>query len=412
MVANDRDKILVIATVHWASATRLCLALAEAGLAVVMFAPDDHALHGHPGLETRCLGRTQGSARRLLESELAVQPPAMVIPADEGAIELLRGAARIPRLAPLIERSIGPPQALHTAASKSRLLEVARTLGLLVPDTQPVASAAQLQRLLADVALPVVLKLDASFGGLGVRIVHGAAEAVAAFGSLQEDAGWWAALKRSLRRLDVHPMRALLHRPRSIALQAYVAGRPANRAVFCQSGKVLAGLSVEAIETVNDTGPATVVRVIDHAAMTDAAARIVGRLGLSGLVGFDFVLEAQSGRAFLIEMNLRPTQICHLAADAGSDMIGALAAAVGAAAEQRRLPNFSGSTIALFPNEQWRDPTSPHLTTAFHDVPSHAPEIVRAYRSPMPPEPPDWLARLRALHGPREQPLTAETVDV
>jgi glutathione synthase/RimK-type ligase-like ATP-grasp enzyme len=413
MAATDGDKsgILVVATVHWASATRLCLALAEAGLALTLLAPEGHALHGQPGIRTRRLGRTFRAALRLLKQEIAHRPPALVIPADEGAIELVRAAACQRAIARLVERSIAAPDAFHVAASKSRLIDLARTLGLLVPETRPIAGPEHLRSLLADTPLPTVLKLDAGFGGLGVRIVRSRDEAIAAFRSLREDAGWWSAVKRSLRQVDMHPVRALLQKPRSIALQAHVAGRPANRAVFCRDGKVLAGLSVEAIETTNDTGPATVVRVLDHPAMTEAAQRIVGWLGLSGFVGFDFVLEAESGRAFLLEMNLRPTQICHLAHDAASDMIGALAHAVAGLPAVRAIPNFTGATVALFPQERWRDPGSPHLSTAFHDVPWHAPEIIRAYRRPVSPVRPDWLDRLRGRHAGVPQ-IATETVDV
>jgi carbamoylphosphate synthase large subunit len=410
-MGHDQPKILVATTVHWASSTQLCLALAEAGLAVTVLAPQGHALHGHRGMHSRQLGRTFGAALRLLKEEIAQLQPAIVVPGDEGAIELLREAARDGAIAGLVERSIAAPAAFHVAASKSRLIDLARALGLLVPETRPIVGWKHLRSLLADAPLPAVLKLDAGFGGLGVRIVRSRGEALAAYRSLREDAGWWSALKRSLRQLDLHPMHALLQKPRSIALQAYVAGRPANRAVFCRDGKVLAGLSVEAIETTNDTGPATVVRVLDHPAMAEAAQRIVGQLGLTGLVGFDFVLEAASGRAFLLEMNLRPTQICHLARDAESDMIGALARALGAAPAVRALPNFTGAIVALFPQERWRDPESPHLATAFHDVPSRAPEIIRAYRRPVAPGQPDWLDRLRRWRAPPQE-ITTEVMDV
>jgi hypothetical protein len=129
--------------------------------------------------------------------------------------------------------------------------------------------------------------------------------------------------------------------------------------------------------------------------MSDATAGMVRHLGLSGFVGFDFMLEAATGRAYLIEMNGRPTQICHLALDADSDMIGALAARFPSGALRRTIPNIDRRTVALFPQESWRDPDSVHLISAFHDVPWQAPEFVAAYRTAVAPEPPDWIQILR-----------------
>ena len=52
------------------------------------------------------------------------------------------------------------------------------------------------------------------------------------------------------------------------------------------------------------------------------------------------------------------------------------------------------------------------LVDAFHDVPWQAPEVVRAYRHPVPPERPDWLERLRALRAPAQPTMATEAVDV
>ncbi|HYX01270.1 MAG TPA: hypothetical protein VE963_04220, partial [Reyranella sp.] len=53
------------------------------------------------------------------------------------------------------------------------------------------------------------------------------------------------------------------------------------------------------------------------------------------------------------------------------------------------------STIALFPQECWRDPTSSFLQLAYHDVPRRSPDFIAAYRERVPFEPVDWLRALR-----------------
>ena len=80
--------------------------------------------------------------------------------------------------------------------------------------------------------------------------------------------------------------------------------------MICWKGKVLAGISVEAVEVTQERGPASVVRVIDHLEMATVCEHVVKRLELSGFVGFDFILDC-ANRAWLLEMNPRVTPICH-----------------------------------------------------------------------------------------------------
>jgi glutathione synthase/RimK-type ligase-like ATP-grasp enzyme len=395
----------VIATVHWAVTTRLCLSLAESGFEVVALAPDGHALHRLSGIVARSIGRTRAHGLSEIIRTVESRPPDLLVPADERAIDFMRvlylraigGKGRnAGQMAALIEASLGSPSAFVFAAQKSRLVLLAQREGLLVPATNVVDDLLELRRLVAKARFPLVLKQDGSSGGQGVRIVSNAADAEQSFVELRASAGPRAAVKMALRKLDLSYLDGLYRRRPAISLQEYIVGRPANRAVVCHRGEVLAGLSVEALQTTDATGPATVIRVIDSPEMSDAAARMARHLGLSGFVGFDFMLEAATGRAYLIEMNGRPTQICHLALDADSDMIGALAARLPSVVALRRtIPNIHKPTVALFPQESWRDPNSAYLTSAFHDVPWQAPEFVAAYSTAVAPEPPDWIQILR-----------------
>ena len=73
-------------------------------------------------------------------------------------------------------------------------------------------------------------------------------------------------------------------------LAAICTGTPWQSGVVCWKGKVLAGISVKVLRVTNNAGPASVVRVIDHPEMAIVAETLVGRLNLSGFVGFDFIL--------------------------------------------------------------------------------------------------------------------------
>jgi predicted ATP-grasp superfamily ATP-dependent carboligase len=54
--------------------------------------------------------------------------------------------------------------------------------------------------------------------------------------------------------------------------------------------------------------------------MIAAARTIVKKLQLSGFHGYDFVLEDGTGRAYLIEINPRATQINHFAGHKNLDL--------------------------------------------------------------------------------------------
>lgn len=403
-----RPKVLLVAKLHFPAFTRLCLELGRSGFDVRVIAPEHHAVHRIPGLATDRIGHTEAAALASLRRSADAFSPDLIVPGDEiavGYLQKLRAQVdrRIDpgsrRLAPLLEASIGPPSVLELATHKSRLISLAKEEGLRIPETTVILSIRHLRQVVANHSFPMVVKSDIGFAGAGVRIVARPDEARIAYAELRGRAAPVAAMVLAARKLDPAFLGRLCKASPSISLQRYIDGRPANRAVACWRGQVLAGLSVETVQSVNATSPATVIRRIDSPEMTDAAARLVARLGLSGFVGFDFVLEAGTGHAYLIEMNARPTQICHLCFDDDSDMIGALFEKLTGTRCPRPRITMGSRTIALFPQEQWRDPTSEYLNSSHEDEPLDQPEFLSAYHVSVPAEPPDWLQKIRQHAG-------------
>ena len=105
---------------------------------------------------------------------------------------------------------------------------------------------------------------------------------------------------------------------------------------------------------------------------------MVRRLNLSGLHGFDFMLEAHTGNAHLIEINPRATQVGHLALGPGRDLPAALYAALCGEPVHAAPKVTENDVIALFPQEWLRAPESAFLRTAYHDVPWEERELLRA----------------------------------
>jgi predicted ATP-grasp superfamily ATP-dependent carboligase len=113
--------------------------------------------------------------------------------------------------------------------------------------------------------------------------------------------------------------------------------------------------------------------------MSTVAEKIVGRLNLSGIIGFDFMLEKQSGNPHLIEVNPRATQVGHLNLGPGRDLPAALYAAFTGEAIREAPKVTENRIIALFPQEWKLNPESPFLQSGYHDVPWEEPELIRAF---------------------------------
>jgi hypothetical protein len=210
-----------------------------------------------------------------------------------------------------------------------------------------------------------------------------------------------------LRRNPTTLLRWLEGRRPALSIQRHIAGVPANCALACWQGEVLAGTSVVALRTASDTGPGTVVQPIDNQEMAAAGRRLVRALGLSGLCGLDFIIEAGTGHAYLIELNPRATPIAHLALGPGRDLPAALRAALRGETPLAAPSSVPAGTIAMFPGELRRNAQSPYLESGYHDVPWTESALVRECLD-LPWEERGLLARLRARLGRRR----AETLSL
>lgn len=403
-IGNPR--ILLAATLRWPLAARLALAFGKLDCPVQAWCPS-----GHPLEKTRAVERIhRGSALaplRSLQAAIRCAAPDFIIPCDDDAAIHLHHLHERSRgngvLRALIERSLGAPASCSFATTRGQLMRLAQAAGVRVPETRQIASSIDLDAWCAQRGFPAVLKVDRSWGGLGVTVVRDLAQARKAFHQATHPSPVRALSHLLLRRDPSHLLRWLARARPGITLQAFVEGRPANRAVACWRGEVLAGISVVALQTRTPNGPGTVVRVIDDAEMAEAALRLARALGLSGLCGLDFVIEAATGAAWLIEVNPRATPISHLALGAGRDLPAALHARIRGERAPATASAIRGDVIAMFPGEWCRNPVSPHLRTAFHDVPWSEAELVRDCVD-LPWEERGLVARLRARltgHAPR-----------
>jgi len=367
---------LVVSTQPRGFAARMPARLRAAGFAVHAACARNSLLR-HSG----ALDGTHILRQRHLSSDLAavlrtLRPDALV-PADDIAAACLMQLHAEADLADLIASCLGNPASYAIACSKSAQMKLAASLGVPVPHTEPVADLAALEDRLQR-QCPLVLKSDGSWGGTGVVVIRDRADAAAAWATVSKRPSIAKSVAACIRDRSILPL--VLRRDwrsPNVDGQELVVGRPANRAVLCREGRVLAGVSVDVLETSYPGGPASVIRLIDHARMASTTTTMVEALGLSGYLGFDFMLDDATGEAKLIEMNPRATPVAGMAVGGNDGATLAEALFQGAAVSVTTPPQ--NTIIAQFPGEWERDPASHYLNAAWHDVPWEDPGLFEAY---------------------------------
>jgi hypothetical protein len=381
-----KPTVLLATTFQWFPTARLAMALAKAGFVVKAVCPSRHPMFQTSAVSERYRYRGLAPLSSIAAAIDAAKPD-LIIPGDDIAAQHLhrlydrenRKSGPSSPVCALIERSLGPAASFPIAYSRPAFMNLARQEDIRIPDSVLVESVEQLRACLDRLGSPLVLKADGTSGGEGVRIVRNASEAESAFHQLQAPPLLARAAKRALLDQDATLLRPSLAREKYIiSAQKFVPGTEANSAVVCWKGTVLAALHFSVVAKKSATGHSTVVRAIERAEMISAAEKIARRLNLSGLCGLDFMLEAGTGHAYLIEINPRSTQVGHLSLGAGRDIPAALFAAVTGQEPRPSEPLTTQDTIALFPQEWIRDSASPYLRSAYHDVPWEEPELIRA----------------------------------
>lgn len=380
-----KPTVLVATTSCWYPTARLAIALASAGCTVDAVCPNAHPLRRLSSLRRAHV--YHGLAPLIsFTRAIKITRPDFVVSGDDLATEHLqrlhaeekRKGKADSAICTLIERSLGDPGSFPVVSARAAFMDLAHKAGVRVPPTQVIRNTEDLRTWVARMGLPIVLKADGTSGGDGVRIAHTLTEAENFFKRLQAPPLLARAAKRALVDRDKTLVWPSMLRHRAVVnAQAFVTGREATSTIVCWKGAVLAGLHFEVVNKASSRGHATVVRLIENAEMSAAVERMARRLSLSGLYGFDFMLEAETGNTYLVEVNPRSTQVGHLSLGSGRDIPAALYAALSGKAEQAVPKITQKDTIALFPQEWIRDPESPFLRSAYHDIPWEEPELVR-----------------------------------
>jgi hypothetical protein len=342
--------IVAIEAGRWGPA-RLPRSLQQAGLTVAALCPGDNPLAATRYLDrlydlpdTRSCRRMASRLARAIEN----CRPRLIVPGDERTVAFLQslvrlGATRTGKLSAaaldLIAASLGPVERFDAMLLKSHTLNLARLLSVRVPSSETVATTAEAQRAATRTGYPVYLKTSFGWAGQGMTKCSDAAELSSAMRRPDDRP---SAIKAACRRLlnrDWYPVRT------PCDVQQVIVGGPAMYCAFAWQGRMLAGFAGIPQQTCSETGPSTVVWLGQQAEMAEAAAKMIAGLGCTGFVGFDFMLEAETGLAYLLECNPRPIQVSHLGSLVGAGLAAALASVLGVIGPAEPVLPVAGETI-------------------------------------------------------------------
>jgi hypothetical protein len=387
-------KVLLIDTNRWPVTARLAIAFTRMNCIVAAVCPmPNHPIQKVRGVQ-RVFRYSGHSPLKSLRRAIEAFDPDIVIPSCDRSVLHLHELHALSqqqgssgeKIALLIERSLGPPESFPVVSGRYDLLIAARDEGILVPETVAANTVTHLNQLIVAMNKPWVIKADGTWGGRGVRVAHSVTEANEHYLELTQPVRALDLIKRLI--LDHDRDFALLdwrrRRPAVIA-QSFIDGRPANCAVVCWRGKVLAGIAVEVISAQGSKGPATIVQVVQGTEMLAAAEKIARRLSLSGFFGLDFMIENKTGATYLIEMNPRCTPPCPLPLANQRNLAAAMLTQLTSQPLPEDQPVIKESIIAYFPQVRASVGELPDVNlrnSIYHDIPQGEPELIRELLHP------------------------------
>jgi hypothetical protein len=342
------------------------------GFAVEGFCPDRHPLAFSSVIERR---HSPGwNIQAALLKVLELRAPALVIACDDPARQVLTRihalcmATQRLATARIIETSFGDPAHFQTLDEKSRVLAALNPAQVRMPKRLPIAGPADLDGAFKALSAPIVLKRDRTWGGQGVAICRSLEQAHQQLARLQRKLPFRAALRRAFwQREGAALVEHFAQSAPVIEAEQYIEGEPANCVAACWKGEVAAALSVSVLEMQpRPIGPSTLVQIIDDRDIARMVAGIARQFDLSGVCGFDFMLERGTGAAYFLELNARATPTSHVGRSPATDVARALAQRCGLVCNDPKdaIAQDPVSPVALFPAEWSRDPHSAHLRAA------------------------------------------------
>jgi Carbamoyl-phosphate synthase L chain, ATP binding domain len=384
-----KPKVLIIAfQENWVAIARLPKALQQAGFAVAALCPPNSYLAATKyldGLFPCCSRRSGRKIFNQLKHIVHFWKPEIIVPGDERAVDFLLRLVQLhhqakneitPEMLECLRFSFGNFNWQAAAMSKCLTLSQAATLGIKTPKFGSPSSFAEAVHLAEAFGWPVIMKKSSSFGGRGVAFCANQHELAGVYRQYAKP--YW---KRTLASMYANAQGWELGLNWSASDHGFtvnetIGGTPAAAAVVAVNGKILARSAALKTKCYPDfKSPSSVIQMINHEGIFAAVEKLVGHWKATGFIGFDFMV-TQEGTAYLIECNPRPTPLSYLGASSGCDLCLAWRHYL-TGEEKPPGPTRRHEFVVHFPNEWQRDPNSPYLQNAYHDVPWDDPPLFR-----------------------------------
>ena len=282
----------------------------------------------------------------------------------------------------LLRHSLGDPSFYPVMTSKWKTAELAASLNIATPLQSRVDTVEEARAFAAKFGFPVILKREDTYGGMGCHVCRSERQLQQGFEKLRGVS--WRRRLRAIARGRSSAERPAAPSREPLIVQKYHEGRLAFVAAVAREGVMMSGLAAVA-EAVHPapTGASTVIRALDRPDLLEISRNLIAATRCSGFVGVDFMLDPSSPLPYLLEINPRVTPLCHLARHLGTDLCAAFAASFAGLPVSRPLRR-KADLVAMLPNEWMRDPLSPFLKEAYHDVPVDDPKLIADAYSRLP----------------------------
>jgi hypothetical protein len=355
---------------------RMPFELQRAGFRVAMLAPRN-AFAAHTAFVDQIGYFPEGVKFQewigIVAGTVRAMDPALILPGDDITLRTLMQLVLDPpqglradirnELGDLIRRSLGNPAGWIDTIDKSRLFELAQRNDIAVAEGAIADDEAGAIAIAKTLGYPVMLRQMFGSAGRGAARCDSTAEVGAAMRNFPRSDAW---------------------RPNGgqrYVVQRWIDGDVVNRASLGWNGKEVAGFTRGRLAThPGPLGPASVVEFAGIPAVTQATAALFSLVGMHGLVGTQYIIDARTRVPYLIEVNRRMLPATHAGALVGVDLAAALFAKVSGTewTGPTDLPPGPGLRLALFPQEWYRDTGSTWLRTLPSDMPWHDPHLLSA----------------------------------
>ena len=306
----------------------------------------------------------------------------LIIPGDEEALFALQNLANIlsnnPFLSGIsrqIRQSIGEAEFDQVRLSKSLFMQACKQWRIRSPQNESLRTIEEAVGLAKQWGYPVVLKSNFGYGASGVSVCQNEAELIEAF-------------LRFTKTSIISKLRAFLKsiffiipQGDGLSLQRYIDGSIGLVPFIAYRGQILGANPMLKHRTYpGATGPSSVCKGIDSPEILEMVTQVCKSMRYTGFGSLDFIIDSETDKPYIIELNPRPVPTSHFGSKYCSvDLCDSLIKKM----QGKFLPanKFRPFLVALFPNEKKRDPQSPFLKEAFHDVPYDDPALMASLDS-------------------------------